>query len=147
MKSTSNSFGLIFRFYGKSGSHLRWAVGPWETKVEARYSYQLKSESRKRSESSGEKKIGDNVLSFETGLGKQASTLSFLVTVIPPCLPRSRRDRPTRIDFSPDCDYRELPQQVSSPAGHRREGRPSTKQRTSRLIDRPIRHYSPRLLR
>ncbi|MEC7110234.1 MAG: polyribonucleotide nucleotidyltransferase, partial [Planctomycetota bacterium] len=97
-----------------------------------------------------EKKIGDNVLSFETGhLAKQASacvisrygdtTVLTAVTTGPP--------RPG-IDFFPlTCDYRERTAAAGKfPGGFiKREGRPSTKETlTSRLIDRPIRPLFPK---
>ena len=92
-----------------------------------------------------EKKIGDGVLSFETGfLAKQAAS-SVLVkyndTVVL-CTVTSGTPRPG-IDFFPlMCDYRERTCAAGKfPGGFiKREGRPTTKETlTARLIDRPIR--------
>lgn len=92
-----------------------------------------------------EKKIGDSVLSFETGyLAKQAAA-SVLVqyndTVV---LSAAATGTPRQgIDFFPlMCDYRERTCAAGKfPGGFmKREGRPTTKETlTSRLIDRPIR--------
>lgn len=96
-----------------------------------------------------EKKIGDRVLSMETGqLGKQAAgsvlvqygdTVVFTATATGPARPG--------LDFFPlTCDYRERLSAVGRfPGGFlKREGRPTTKETlTSRLMDRPIRPLWP----
>ena len=92
-----------------------------------------------------EKKIGDSVLSFETGmLAKQAAATvivqyndTIVLTTATTGSPRPG------IDFFPlMCDYRERTSAAGKfPGGFiKREGRPTTKETlTSRLIDRPIR--------
>jgi polyribonucleotide nucleotidyltransferase len=96
-----------------------------------------------------EKKIGERVLSFETGqLGKQAAgcvivqfgdTVVLTATATGPARPG--------LDFFPlTCDYRERLSAVGRfPGGFlKREGRPTTKETlTSRLMDRPIRPLWP----
>ncbi len=92
-----------------------------------------------------EKRIGDSVLSFETGfLAKQASAcvlVQYNDTVVLNAV-TTGSPRPG-IDFFPlTCDYRERTCAAGKfPGGFiKREGRPSTKETlTSRLIDRPIR--------
>lgn len=92
-----------------------------------------------------EKKIGDSVLSFETGkLAKQAAGAVLVkyndTTVL--CTCATGKPRPG-LDFFPlMCDYRERTIAAGKfPGGFmKREGRPTTKETlTSRLIDRPIR--------
>ena len=92
-----------------------------------------------------EKKIGDSVLSFETGyLAKQAAgavLVQYNDTVV---LSTAATGKPRPgIDFFPlMCDYRERTCAAGKfPGGFiKREGRPTTKETlTSRLIDRPIR--------
>ena len=92
-----------------------------------------------------EKKIGDSVLSLETGfLAKQAASciiVQYNETVVLNAV-TSGSARPG-IDFFPlTCDYRERTCAAGKfPGGFiKREGRPSTKETlTARLIDRPIR--------
>ena len=92
-----------------------------------------------------EKKIGDGVLSFETGyMAKQAASAllcQYNDTVVL-CTVTSGTPRPG-IDFFPlMCDYRERTCAAGKfPGGFmKREGRPTTKETlTARLIDRPIR--------
>ena len=92
-----------------------------------------------------EKKIGDSVLSMETGfLAKQAAAcviVQYNDTVVLTSV-TSGSPRPG-IDFFPlMCDYRERTCAAGKfPGGFiKREGRPSTKETlTARLIDRPIR--------
>lgn len=92
-----------------------------------------------------EKKIGDGVLSFETGdLAKQAAgavLVQYNDTVVLSAV-ASGAARPG-LDFFPlMCDYRERSCAAGKfPGGFiKREGRPTTKETlTSRLIDRPIR--------
>jgi polyribonucleotide nucleotidyltransferase len=96
-----------------------------------------------------EKKIGERVLSFETGqLGKQAAGTvlvqygdTVVLTAVATGTPRAG------IDFFPlTCDYRERLSAVGRfPGGFlKREGRPTTKETlTSRLMDRPIRPLWP----
>ena len=92
-----------------------------------------------------EKKIGDSVLSMETGmLAKQAAgsvLISYNDTVVL-CAAATGKPRPG-LDFFPlMCDYRERTCAAGKfPGGFiKREGRPTTKETlTSRLIDRPIR--------
>ncbi len=92
-----------------------------------------------------EKKIGDGILSFETGyLAKQAKAavlVQYNETVVLSTVV-SGTPRPG-IDFFPlMCDYRERTCAAGKfPGGFmKREGRPTTKETlTSRLIDRPIR--------
>ncbi len=92
-----------------------------------------------------EKKIGDSVLSMETGvLAKQAAGAVLVkyndTTVL--CTCATGKPRPG-LDFFPlMCDYRERTIAAGKfPGGFiKREGRPTTKETlTSRLIDRPIR--------
>ena len=92
-----------------------------------------------------EKKIGDAVLSFETGeLAKQAAAAVLVqyndTVVISTCATGTPRPG---IDFFPlMCDYRERTCAAGKfPGGFiKREGRPTTKETlTARLIDRPIR--------
>jgi polyribonucleotide nucleotidyltransferase len=92
-----------------------------------------------------EKKIGDGILSFETGeLAKQAAAavlVQYNDTVV---LSTAATSAPRQgIDFFPlMCDYRERTCAAGKfPGGFiKREGRPTTKETlTSRLIDRPIR--------
>ncbi len=92
-----------------------------------------------------EKKIGDSVLSIETGmLAKQAAgavLISYNETVV---LSTAATGKPRPgLDFFPlMCDYRERTCAAGKfPGGFiKREGRPTTKETlTSRLIDRPIR--------
>ncbi len=92
-----------------------------------------------------EKKIGSQVLSFETGeLAKQASgsCLVQLGETVVLCAVASGAPRPG-IDFFPlTCDYRERTAAAGKfPGGFiKREGRPTTKETlTARLMDRPIR--------
>ena len=92
-----------------------------------------------------EKKIGDSVLSFETGyLAKQAaaSVLTQYNDTVVLSTAATGTPRPG-IDFFPlMCDYRERTCAAGKfPGGFmKREGRPTTKETlTSRLIDRPIR--------
>ncbi|MEL6897619.1 MAG: polyribonucleotide nucleotidyltransferase, partial [Planctomycetota bacterium] len=97
-----------------------------------------------------EKKIGDSVLSFETGsLGKQAAgcvLVQYGETVVL-CAAASSAPRPG-IDFFPlMCDYRERMSAAGKfPGGFlKREGRPSMKETLSaRLMDRPIRPLWPK---
>ena len=92
-----------------------------------------------------EKKIGDSVLSIETGvLAKQAAGAVLVkyndTTVLCTCATSKPR---AGLDFFPlMCDYRERTIAAGKfPGGFiKREGRPTTKETlTSRLIDRPIR--------
>ena len=92
-----------------------------------------------------EKKIGDSVLSFETGyLAKQAAAavlVQYNDTVV---LSTAATGSPRPgIDFFPlMCDYRERTCAAGKfPGGFiKREGRPTTKETlTARLVDRPIR--------
>ncbi len=92
-----------------------------------------------------EKKIGDSVMSFETGyLAKQAAAavlIQYNDTVV---LSTAATGTPRPgIDFFPlMCDYRERTCAAGKfPGGFiKREGRPTTKETlTARLIDRPIR--------
>lgn len=92
-----------------------------------------------------EKKIGDGVMSFETGyLAKQAAAAVLVqyndTVVLSTCA--TGEPRPG-IDFFPlMCDYRERTCAAGKfPGGFiKREGRPTTKETlTARLIDRPIR--------
>jgi len=92
-----------------------------------------------------EKKIGDSILSFETGvLAKQAAGAVIVkyndTTVLSTCATGKPRQG---IDFFPlMCDYRERTIAAGKfPGGFiKREGRPTTKETlTARLIDRPIR--------
>ena len=92
-----------------------------------------------------ERKIGDGVLSFETGqLAKQAAAAVIVryndTSVL--CTTTTGGPRPG-IDFFPlMCDYRERTCAAGKfPGGFiKREGRPTTKETlTARLIDRPIR--------
>ncbi len=92
-----------------------------------------------------EKKIGDNVLSMETGeLAKLAAAAVVIryndTTVL--CTAATGSPRPG-LDFFPlMCDYRERTCAAGKfPGGFmKREGRPTTKETlTARLIDRPIR--------
>jgi len=92
-----------------------------------------------------EKKIGDSILSMETGmLAKQAAgavLISYNETVV---LSTAATGKPRPgLDFFPlMCDYRERTCAAGKfPGGFiKREGRPTTKETlTSRLIDRPIR--------
>jgi polyribonucleotide nucleotidyltransferase len=97
-----------------------------------------------------EKKIGNHVLSFETGqLAKQADACvivqygeTVVITAVASGAPRPG------IDFFPlTCDYRErLAAAGKFPGGFlKREGRPSTKETlASRLMDRPIRPLFPK---
>lgn len=97
-----------------------------------------------------EKKIGDQVLSFETGfLAKQAaaSVVSQYGETVVLNAVTAAGERPGGGDFFPlTCDYRERMAAAGKfPGGFiKREGRPSTKETlTSRLIDRPIRPLFP----
>ena len=92
-----------------------------------------------------EKKIGDGVLSLETGqLAKQAAACILVqyndTVVLNACASGAARPG---IDFFPlTCDYRERTAAAGKfPGGFiKREGRPSTKEiLTARLMDRPIR--------
>ena len=97
-----------------------------------------------------EKKIGNLVLSFETGqLAKQAAACivaqygdTVVITAVATGSPRPG------IDFFPlMCDYRERMAAAGKfPGGFlKREGRPSTKETlSSRLMDRPIRPLFPK---
>ena len=96
-----------------------------------------------------ERKIGNNVLSFETGmLGKQAAgccLTQYGETVV---LSATATGSPrVGIDFFPlMCDYRERTAAAGKfPGGFlKREGRPTMKETlTARLIDRPIRPMFP----
>ena len=96
-----------------------------------------------------ERKIGNNVLSFETGmLGKQAAgccLTQYGETVV---LSAAATGAPrVGIDFFPlMCDYRERTAAAGKfPGGFlKREGRPTMKETlTARLIDRPIRPMFP----
>jgi polyribonucleotide nucleotidyltransferase len=96
-----------------------------------------------------EKKIGDQVLSIETGvLAKQAAG-SCLVQYGQTVVLVAAASGPPRvgIDFFPlMCDYRERTAAAGKfPGGFiKREGRPTTKETlTSRLMDRPIRPLFP----
>ncbi|MEO9594604.1 MAG: polyribonucleotide nucleotidyltransferase, partial [Rhodopirellula bahusiensis] len=96
-----------------------------------------------------ERKIGDSVLSFETGhIAKQAagSVLVQYGDTVVLVAAASGTPRPG-IDFFPlMCDYRErLAAAGKFPGGFlKREGRPSTKEiLSSRLMDRPIRPLWP----
>lgn len=97
-----------------------------------------------------EKRIGNSVLSFETGqLAKQAEACvvtQFGETVVITAV-ASGAPRPG-IDFFPlMCDYRERMAAAGKfPGGFlKREGRPSTKETlSSRLMDRPIRPLFPK---
>ncbi|MEM6366085.1 MAG: polyribonucleotide nucleotidyltransferase, partial [Planctomycetota bacterium] len=96
-----------------------------------------------------ERKIGGQVMSFETGhIAKQAAgavLIQYGETVVL-CAAASGTPRPG-IDFFPlMCDYRErLAAAGKFPGGFlKREGRPSTKETLSaRLMDRPIRPLWP----
>lgn len=97
-----------------------------------------------------EKKIGNGVLSFETGrLGKQASACvicRYNDTVVLNAV-TSGSSRPGQDFFPLTCDYRERTCAAGKfPGGFlKREGRPSTKETlTSRLMDRPIRPLFPK---
>ncbi len=97
-----------------------------------------------------EKKIGNNTLSFETGLlAKQASAcvmVQYGDTVVLNAV-ATGSPRPG-IDFFPlMCDYRERTSAAGKfPGGFlKREGRPSMKETlTARLMDRPIRPLFPK---
>ena len=96
-----------------------------------------------------EKKIGDNVLSFETGqLAKQAAgavMVQYGDTVV--LVASASSDPRPGLDFFPlTCDYRERFAAAGKfPGGFlKREGRPTTKEvLSSRLMDRPIRPLFP----
>lgn len=96
-----------------------------------------------------EKKIGKQVLSFETGqLAKQAAgavLVQYGDTVV--LVATASSDPRPGLDFFPlTCDYRErLAAAGKFPGGFlKREGRPSTKEiLSSRLMDRPIRPLFP----
>ncbi|MEM9365474.1 MAG: polyribonucleotide nucleotidyltransferase [Planctomycetota bacterium] len=97
-----------------------------------------------------ERKIGDSVLSFETGqLAKQAagSVIAQYGETVVLAAVATGSPRPG-IDFFPlMCDYRErLAAAGKFPGGFlKREGRPSTKETLSaRLMDRPIRPLWPK---
>ena len=92
-----------------------------------------------------ERKIGDQVLSFETGiLAKQAEAcvmVQYGETVVLNAV-ASGPARPGTDFFPLTCDYRERTSAAGKfPGGFiKREGRPSTKETlTARLMDRPIR--------
>ena len=96
-----------------------------------------------------ERKIGDQTLSFETGImAKQAAGACLIqygeTVVFTACATGAPRPG---IDFFPlTCDYRERYAAAGKfPGGFlKREGRPTTKETlTSRLIDRPIRPLFP----
>ena len=96
-----------------------------------------------------EKKIGDSVLSFETGqLAKQAAS-AVLCQYGETVVLNAATTGPSRpgTDFFPlTCDYRERFAAAGKfPGGFiKREGRPTTKETlTSRLVDRPIRPLFP----
>lgn len=96
-----------------------------------------------------EKKIGERVLSFETGqLGKQAAAcvlVQFGDTVVLTAA-ATGASRPGTDFFPLTCDYRERLSAVGRfPGGFlKREGRPTMKETlTSRLMDRPIRPLWP----
>ena len=96
-----------------------------------------------------EKKIGDSVLSFETGqLAKQAESCvlaQYGDTVVLNAV-TTGPSRPGTDFFPLTCDYRERFAAAGKfPGGFiKREGRPTTKETlTSRLIDRPIRPLFP----
>ncbi len=96
-----------------------------------------------------EKKIGDSILSFETGqLAKQASAC-VIVQYGETVVLNAAATGPSRpgTDFFPlTCDYRErLAAAGKFPGGFlKREGRPTTKETlTCRLMDRPIRPLFP----
>ncbi len=96
-----------------------------------------------------EKKIGDSILSFETGqLAKQASAC-VIVQYGDTVVLNAAATGPSRpgTDFFPlTCDYRErLSAAGKFPGGFlKRESRPTTKETlTSRLMDRPIRPLFP----
>ena len=97
-----------------------------------------------------EKKIGDSVLSFETGqIAKQASAC-VLVQYGDTVVLNAAASGPSRpgTDFFPlTCDYRERMAAAGKfPGGFlKREGRPTMKETlTSRLMDRPIRPLFPK---
>ena len=97
-----------------------------------------------------ERKIGDSVLSFETGqLAKQASScvlVQYGETVVL-VASASGPSRPGTDFFPLTCDYRERMAAAGKfPGGFiKREGRPTTKETlTSRLMDRPIRPLFPK---
>ena len=96
-----------------------------------------------------EKKIGDSVLSFETGqLAKQAEACilaQYGDTVVLNAV-TTGPSRPGTDFFPLTCDYRERFAAAGKfPGGFlKREGRPTTKETlTSRLVDRPIRPLFP----
>lgn len=96
-----------------------------------------------------EKKIGDSVLSFETGqLAKQAESCvlaQYGDTVVLNAV-TTGPSRPGTDFFPLTCDYRERFAAAGKfPGGFiKREGRPTTKETlTSRLVDRPIRPLFP----
>ena len=96
-----------------------------------------------------EKKIGNGVLSIETGLlAKQAAgccTVQYGETVTL-CAAATGPPRPGMDFFPLTCDYRERHAAAGKfPGGFlKREGRPTTKETlTARLIDRPIRPMFP----
>ena len=95
-----------------------------------------------------ERKIGESILSIETGeLAKQAAgscLVQYGDTVV---LVAAAAGGPRPVDFFPlTCDYRERVASAGKfPGGFlKREGRPTTKETlTARLIDRPIRPLWP----
>ena len=97
-----------------------------------------------------ERKIGNEILSFETGfIAKQADACiiaQYGETVVLSAV-SSGAGRPGLDFFQLMCDYRERTAAAGKfPGGFiKREGRPSTKETlTSRLTDRPIRPCSQR---
>ncbi len=97
-----------------------------------------------------ERKIGDSVLSFETGqIAKQASScvlVQYGDTVVLNAV-ASGPSRPGTDFFPLTCDYRERMAAAGKfPGGFlKREGRPTMKETlTSRLMDRPIRPLFPK---
>ncbi len=97
-----------------------------------------------------EKKIGNGVLSFETGLLAKQAGAAVLAQYGESVVLNAATSGPGRVglDFFPlTCDYRERTAAAGKfPGGFiKREGRPTTKETlTSRLCDRPIRPLFPK---
>ena len=96
-----------------------------------------------------EKKIGNSVLSFETGFLAKQATATIICQYGETVVLTAATAGPPRpgIDFFPlTCDYRERSAAAGKfPGGFiKREGRPTTRETlTSRLMDRPIRPLFP----
>ena len=96
-----------------------------------------------------EKKIGNSVLAFETGLLAKQASAAVLCQYGESLVLNAVASGPGRVglDFFPlTCDYRERVAAAGKfPGGFiKREGRPTTKETlTSRLMDRPIRPLFP----